>query len=382
MFVMFIGFAIFMRVLAMSGVYASLTHSMLFPNIVELNTSSIPFEVTDTAQSFGRVKFNGVHAFECSKLPSSFVSELSRDKFDALEKVVSLFGACWDVDIDVSDSSILRVCMGDKVYQYRMNPDESRSSLRPIGVSDPQFSVTKVPEGIDEVFTGSIEKVHVRYICDHTRVHISLEKSSEGSEYTKLVRIFSYVFCPELSESERQVLLTYLPGLRVFTNQNFWEYQFKYPDELLQIHSDFDPLLNERYNLGSIITSLLEVVPVTSLDPEDVYMTKQIRYTLEGGTLCERHGDVDRQTTVVFQCPSNWQDLTAGFAVPAAEGWTVFKIPDIGEKKFVARIANVQEIRVCEYEYTIETNVLCIDSQFIPKFIAVENQFIHCHSSN
>ena len=360
-------------------VSGSLVHVMLYPTVVELNTS-LP-QATDgnsTLQAYGRVKFNG-HPFQCSKMELPHEENVNRTAVAGLEKVLALFGACWDVQVDMAESKFLRVCIGESVYQYGLNSDGSRSPFKNLASSNPVESISVLPGGLEEVFRGSVETIQVTYICDHAKFQISFSPSPPG-QYTKSLTVRSFLFCPSLTDAEIHQIVEEIPHLKIFTDHNFWEYQYKYPDLVRQVHTDIaDADLNELYNLGSLGEGELkfENITITSVDPADPFIIHRVKYLLTGGTMCEKFG-LERQAAIIFQCPVDWEVLATDAGL-ADEGWVRFSVAGVGERQFSVRIASVKETGPCEYEYVIEASSLCIDPRFIPKFIAVENQLISCH---
>ena len=179
-----------------------------------------------------------------------------------------------------------------------------------------------------------------------------------------------------MAEPQRLKHVSSVPFLNKISLDGFWEYQYQYPSHSYQIHEDVTgDTPNERYSLGtSDMNITLEEIRSVDILSEDPRIHRQLRYKLTGGEICEKYR-LDRQTTVVFQCPQDWEEIMFSGSL----GWTTYSVDGIEGKKFFARIDNVVETRLCEYQTTIEMTSLCIDSGLLPRFKgAAKHDVIQC----
>lgn len=121
----------------------TLTHTMLFPHVVEV--SSETSSVNNITDETIRLSF-GTRKFSCSDPTdeSEFVDE-SLDSIPLLEKIVSLDGMCWTVPTDETSRRFYRVCIGKDIHLLDVRDSSRKRSqatlLAPIRYASPSLSL-------------------------------------------------------------------------------------------------------------------------------------------------------------------------------------------------------------------------------------------------
>ena len=346
-----------------------LTHSKVYPFVVQLNaTTDVVFSSEQFAEPLGDVTFNG-HAFTCGKPPKPD-EDVSHEDSMILERVGALEGICWDIERDMDSRILVQVCIGGDASEYTVGKDGNRSILRVIGTSDPVRDVSRTPNGFREIFQSNRTSVLVEYLCD--RRAGENPRITEFSKTQINVSIPTFLVCPSLDDAEIGSIIQSLPALAMMSSDMFWEYQFTYPSHAVQRHSDATGATrNEAYSLGSESTGHYRTHEERSMDPQKLYIHPHIDMHLTGGAVCESH-NLPRQSMVKFHCPADWESVEP-------QGWRKHYVPQISaDKAFFARLAEVREPEVCEYELIVETTALCIDPGFIPTLFEISPHSISC----
>ena len=357
-------------ILYRTGFCGTLAHSKVYPFVVELNSSSLSdVGQASFAEAFGRVSFNG-HAFTCGKAPR-IEDQFSASDVLRLERFISLDGLCWDVEQEVGSRNFIQVCIGRDVKEYRLSEQGTKGMMRMIGTSDPINGTATTETGFSETFVGDGKTVTAKYICsrnpsDHPQVTSHSKSETEVSVPTFLV-------CPSLDDSEIGGIIQSVPPLAMMSRNMFWEYQFMYPAHALQLHRDpTGATENETYSLGSFSDGRFETHQERSLNPAKLFIHPHMAMKLTGGTHCEPQ-QLERRSTVQFRCPLDWESV-------GTDGWRDHFVPLISaDKPFRARLADVREPEVCEYEMIVETTALCIDPGFVPTQFEISSHSISCH---
>jgi hypothetical protein len=347
---------------------------MLNPAVVEIDSTGYSSQVLESVNfSFGSIHFGSDDSFHCGMITTR--ASVDYDRIFVLEKIVSLYGACWMGFAGNSMSQGLEVCIGKSITRYDRNQVGTLFRGSEIGTTNPMSDSGKITNGFHETFAANGSSIGVDYICSDEDQEPTL--SDEGD----MISIKSQYFCPNPTVPLIEQLLVGIPVISIFTDRRFWEYQFKFPDYAFQKHIDYTGATrNESYSLGYLLnkpsfTTIIErIVDVDGADYPHVVETLQ--YILENGTICEEF-NLSRQSTISFQCPIEWEEVNTASNSPI--GWSPYTVNGIGDKIFFARIKSVSEKRVCEYHYTIEATSLCIFHNFIPKVKSMEhNTVVKC----
>ena len=359
---------------ALPVVTGTLSHSTLFPYVIELNSTrtGAPLPLK-SEHGFGNISFRE-HVFQCSKHDLTEVPT-TLESYHVQEKRRSLAGVCWDALIGGSTSHFYRVCIGNDIQEHTITAGGTRTEVKRVGTLAPNSSMSIIPGGMLERFVGPGVQLDVHYSCNLTDLAASARKESNSSNIA--IHIATPFMCSSLSDAQRREIAFSIPYLKARSENGFWEYQFNPPSHSAQIHLDFTGLTkNETYSLGSSNATLnLTAQTISSLEPDDVISQTVLELDgMTGGTYCKREG-MHRQAKGVYQCPSEWADLSQA----TQRGWVTHQVPSLaGNKQFRARIRSVHEDDYCEYTFEIESTAFCTDSQLIPRIMEVVPQAVQC----
>lgn len=350
----------------------TLTHTMLFPHVVEV--SSETSSVNNITDETIRLSF-GTRKFSCSDPTdeSEFVDE-SLDSIPLLEKIVSLDGMCWTVPTDETSRRFYRVCIGKDIHLLDVRDSSRKRSPSHVARTDPIRKSKLIPGGIEEVHEGSDALYRVQYLCDRDQW---IQSPAVRLVATIHITIQSYLFCSSLSDVEIRSLVEALPALGFGTEETFWRYHYRYPNFTQQSHVDSTgatPI--ETFLLGNNTGSELRFSSknISSTDPQNLSLQTVLEYMIEEGDFCHREG-IHRRSVIQFRCPDEWEELSLG----PKRGWTQYRATAVSrDKLFFARIKSVDENDYCEYTFVVESTALCIDSRLVPKLLGLETAKIQC----
>jgi hypothetical protein len=349
----------------------TLVHGKAFPFVVSINASDLVSSSGVKPNSQASVIF-GEHAFRCSPRMESLESKDAPPQI-AAERLLMLQGVCLVVGTESFDK-LLKVCIGENIYEFRRMNDGNPGIPRLLGTSDPQHNSTIHPWGIRETFQGHGFKAIVEYRCSRMEgVPITV---NEVSKSILEVSIPTSMVCPHLTRNQRHGILGLLPRLSFISENRFWEYQFQFPNRAMQIHSDpTGATPYEIYSLGNDTNQNITFEISQSFDPDDFHVHPELQMWIVNGTKCDKH-DLYRRTLVKFRCPSEWIEIAADRPF---RGWTDYEVPFLTmHKKFKARLAQVSEPDDCEYVYTVESTALCLDKDLVPQEFETESATMSC----
>ena len=360
--------------LFLPSISGTLTFSRLNPFTIQL------FGPTDLGtlshDFYTTVRFNDEKAFKCVQDALNMTSPV--DKTNTTQGTY-LLGMCWNLGSREPDVSVQwNICASDGIYTLSPNRKLLASSKR-------EFDYEKPTETLSEKFASNSHEIQVRYICDHSPTDM-VSADSTGASEIRSVTIRSLVFCTNTTRSENIELISSIPLLNIFVDEpgapNFWEYRFRYPSSATQTHTDTTgKTRDESYILGrtsSPTTDLSEErFSDLEIDAGDPFVSRMLRYQIEDGDLCEPF-NVPRSVEIIYMCPLEGLEMEKT-QLPGQVQYSMSRYPG---KKFFARIRQVEETRLCHYEFVIDATSLCMFKHFrhISKSMEVKNT-IRCYSN-
>jgi hypothetical protein len=206
---------------------------------------------------------------------------------------------------------------------------------------------------------------------------------SDDGQY-KSITVQSFIFCKDPKSVELLHLIDPIPSLSIFVDEPgqpaFWEYQFQYPSEATQKHTDITgKTRNESYVLGRVAgkagdSSIIRFSDL-DIDAGDPYLSSYLKYPITDGDVCDRY-NISRAVDVSYVCPLEWEEMD----LEEDKEWKSYTVNGIAKKNFLARIRQVDEPRLCQYEFVVDATSLCVFDQFRPKYKSMENpRIIRCY---
>lgn len=354
------------------GTSATLIRTQLYPHIIELSAAIKVGGPGALEYSYGEIQL-GEQLFECGKNDLNVTVEREQDD-DALEKLVSLYGICFEVPRNSSDNINFKLCVASGVSEFT-DSRGPRSPVRETATSKALETGSTHSWGISERFEGADLTLNAEYHCGDEYGVPELTQD-EASVYR--VRISSHLFCKNLTEELLRKIISKIPVLDGVSADRLWRYEYHIESGLKQVPLDNrgKGIMNETIQVGQSLGNesfQFEKVIEKSLIPEDVHYRGVIQTALPDGDECLIHG-LNRTAQVKFQCPQGWEELSA-----ESQGWTGYAFSHGGmRKRYNARILSVNEVDICVYELIVESTALCLDQSLIPRLFDVPNYTVSC----
>lgn len=299
-----------------------------------------------------RSVFGGGNSPDASKAKTHFLNA----------KLAPLRGSCWKFR---KEYWTYDVCFGRKITQYRPDSD-MRFSL---GEHQPASDELLPDGGIKEYYIGGTENrtAVIQYVCGSSEQSTKTFLVEERRALAYTVTVSGPAFCSwrekdgaQARDSNGNVLqvsamLEELRGSCINVTQGWWTYEYCYPRSLTQFHQGPSNKRDPQHILGTLngtnaVTAVNQVNMTMvrlkpSISPRERRAAPSKHRTLQqrlgGGTVCDETNRA-RQTSMHFQCPTNWQSRP--------------------EPKLVS----INEGSLCEYQVMIHTTLLCGHPQFLP----------------
>ena len=365
-------------VLLISGCSGTLLYSQLNPFVVQLQSSRANAPDSSFPMDGITLRFSEEQEFKCSKNRDIQLINESNSNSGFLQ---SLIGICWTSERDTVSRVTWKVCPGDVVYTV---PDGKNVKLQLIASSVKMLELRGVGDlnhFSSERFISGNHAFFVRYECSHILNGVHDVDMLDGSHVRSIV-VRSFVFCDDTTNTEFRKLISDIPPLNIFVdepgNPAFWEYKFQYPGYAAQQHTDVTgKTRDEFYVLGSTPSSDLSLIQYTDtdLDEGDPYISSFLQFPLAHGDVCEKY-NISRAVDISYVCPLEWHDLEG----VTTRGWSPYNVSDIPEKTFLARIRQVEEVRLCQYELVVDATSLCVLKQFRQRYLRMDiKNSIRCY---
>jgi len=273
-------------------------------------------------------------------------------------KLVTWSGTCWKLE---KDKWVYELCFNRKIVGYR-SADDTRISL---GQHSPDRDELLPGGGVRQMYVGGTDNrtSEVTFVCGMAKAGaLSMDEDFQSpSAGHFLWTVTGPQFCKWRENDGAQArdhngdplqVSTMLEGLRgqcFNVTQGWWTYEYCYPTGLTQFHVHGNNRKREpEYSLGSSKPGEVNMTMVTlkpSISPRERRAPpsrhRTLKQRLVNGTVCDETKR-PRATSMMFQCPPNWQ------ANPATH------------------IASINEGALCEYEVMIHTTLLCGHEKFLP----------------